>query len=217
MQHVLKSCYPSCVSLKAPVDDLWRNIVVIRTEWNFSTQMHEAHLNCLLSSCSLSHCPSGNHTSVDLHITSQTNPAVTWVMSLEQLRLQSFAFEICTVQSSQQLEHPDLPSRRSFSSLLASLLSRRSCFSISALIRLDSFASSLRQQAIMESKVITAWAGKSPFYTGRRAAPHTKYQINIPSPCKSVISTSADSKARQSGCLVQNLASPADGKTAVKP
>lgn len=55
--------------------------------------------------------------------------------------------------------HVDSPSSSSFSSLLASLLSRRSCFSISALIRLDSFASSLRQQAIMESKVIPAWAG----------------------------------------------------------
>lgn len=66
-----------------------------------------------------------------------------------------------------------LPSRRSFSSLLASLLSRRSCFSISALIRLDSFASSLRQQAIMESKVITAWAEKpvwqgEPGYTSHK-------------------------------------------------
>lgn len=63
------------------------------------------------------------------------------------------------------LDDAGLPSRRSFSSLLASLLSRRSCFSISALIRLDSFASSLRQQAIMESKVITAWAEK-PVWQG---------------------------------------------------
>lgn len=52
------------------------------------------------------------------------------------------------------------PSRSSLSSLLASLLSRRSCFSISELIRLASFASSLRQQAIMESKVITAWKAR---------------------------------------------------------
>lgn len=73
--------------------------------------------------------------------------------------------------------HSDSPSRSSFSSLLASLLSRRSCFSISELIRLASFASSLRQQAIMESKVITAWAekpvgqgGGEAGYTSRKAA-----------------------------------------------
>lgn len=71
------------------------------------------------------------------------------------------------------LNDAGLPKRRSFSSLLASLLSRRSCFSISALIRLDSFASSLRQQAIMESKVITAWAEKpvwqgEPGYTSHK-------------------------------------------------
>lgn len=54
----------------------------------------------------------------------------------------------------------DIPSSSSFSSRLASLLSRRSCFSISALMRLDSFASSLRQQAIMASKDITTWAEK---------------------------------------------------------
>lgn len=71
------------------------------------------------------------------------------------------------------LNDAGLPKRRSFSSRLASLLSRRSCFSISALIRLDSFASSLRQQAIMESKVITAWAEKpvwqgEPGYTSHK-------------------------------------------------
>lgn len=82
-------------------------------------------------------------------------------------------------QSSVRQEPADLPSRSSFSSLLASLLSRRSCFSISALIRLDSFASSLRQQAIMESKVITAWAGgkKARLRRGVGLTPHTKYQI----------------------------------------
>lgn len=111
----------------------------------------------------------------------------------------SFACESCkTTQSHQWFFEPDglcsvgasrskavwdrnlhLPSRSSFSSLLASLLSRRSCFSISALIRLDSFASSLRQQAIMESKVITAWAGgkKARLRRGVGLTPHTKYQI----------------------------------------
>lgn len=54
----------------------------------------------------------------------------------------------------------NLPSNSSFSSRLVSLLSLRSCFSISALIRLDSFASSLRQQAITESKAINmSWKG----------------------------------------------------------
>lgn len=47
-----------------------------------------------------------------------------------------------------------VPSRSSFNSRLASRLSRRSCLSISALIRFDSLASSLRQQAIIDSKVI---------------------------------------------------------------
>ena len=41
-----------------------------------------------------------------------------------------------------------LPNNRSFSSFLASLLSFRSCLSISALIRFCSFCSSLRQHAI---------------------------------------------------------------------
>lgn len=49
---------------------------------------------------------------------------------------------------------PHSPSSSSFSSRRASRLSRRSCFSISALIRLDSFTSSLRQHAIMDSRVI---------------------------------------------------------------
>lgn len=44
-------------------------------------------------------------------------------------------------------------------------MSRRSCLSISALIRFDSFASSLRQQAIMDSRVIPSGFG-SPVYTG---------------------------------------------------
>lgn len=47
-----------------------------------------------------------------------------------------------------------LPRSNSFSSRRASLLSRRSCLSISSLIRLASFASSLRQHAIMDSRVI---------------------------------------------------------------
>ncbi len=121
------------------------------------------------------------HLNFDLHITSLTNPAV---MLLVQLWVQCFACKTFTIQSNRTLcgfmsisgrgevqvsshasvrqvcetflHDAGLPSRSSFSSLLASLLSRRSCFSISALIRLDSFASSLRQQAIMESKVITA-------------------------------------------------------------
>ncbi len=47
-----------------------------------------------------------------------------------------------------------VPSSSSFNSRLESRLSRRSCFSISELIRFDSLASSLRQQAIIDSKVI---------------------------------------------------------------
>lgn len=43
-------------------------------------------------------------------------------------------------------------------------MSRRSCLSISALIRFDSFASSLRQQAIMDSRVIPSALG-SPAHT----------------------------------------------------
>lgn len=46
-------------------------------------------------------------------------------------------------------------------------MSRRSCLSISALIRFDSFASSLRQQAIMDSRVIPSSFG-SPVKTGPR-------------------------------------------------
>lgn len=60
----------------------------------------------------------------------------------------------------------DIPSSSSFSSLLESRLSRRSCLSISALIRLDSFASSLRQQAIMDSSVILPWCRRPPVPTG---------------------------------------------------
>lgn len=45
----------------------------------------------------------------------------------------------------------NLPNNKSFNSLLASLLSFRSCFSISVLIRFCSFASSLRQHAIFIS------------------------------------------------------------------
>lgn len=48
------------------------------------------------------------------------------------------------------------PSSSSFSSRRASRLSLRSCFSISALMRFDSFTSSLRQQAIMDSRVMVA-------------------------------------------------------------
>lgn len=47
-----------------------------------------------------------------------------------------------------------VPRSSSFSSLRASRLSRRSCLSISALILLDSFASSLRQHAMTESRVM---------------------------------------------------------------
>lgn len=53
----------------------------------------------------------------------------------------------------------NIPRRSNFSSLLESRLSRRSCLSISALIRFDSFASSLRQQAIMDSRVIPSGFG----------------------------------------------------------
>lgn len=49
---------------------------------------------------------------------------------------------------------PSLPRSNSFSSRRASLLSRRSCLSISSLIRRASFASSLRQHAMMDSRVI---------------------------------------------------------------
>lgn len=49
---------------------------------------------------------------------------------------------------------PSLPRSNSFSSRRASLLSRRSCLSISSLIRRASFASSLRQHAIIDSRVI---------------------------------------------------------------
>ncbi len=52
-----------------------------------------------------------------------------------------------------------LPSKRSLSSRLESRLSLRSCLSISALILLDSFASSVMQQAIMDSRVITTAFG----------------------------------------------------------
>lgn len=99
-------------------------------------------------------------------------------------------------------DHAHLPKSSSFSSLRASLLSRRSCFSISALIRLDSFASSLRQQAIMGSKVITAWAGggKSPSDKERRATPPPRV-----SECRSPLSSWL-----QSCCFVQNLALFAD-------
>lgn len=45
-------------------------------------------------------------------------------------------------------------------------MSRRSCLSISALIRFDSFASSLRQQAIMDSRVIPPLSCGSPDQTG---------------------------------------------------
>ncbi|MEQ2167550.1 hypothetical protein GOODEAATRI_005236, partial [Goodea atripinnis] len=55
---------------------------------------------------------------------------------------------------------PSLPRSNSFSSRRASLLSRRSCRSISSLIRLASFASSVRQHAIMDSRVIL---GAFPF------------------------------------------------------
>lgn len=55
-----------------------------------------------------------------------------------------------------------LPRSNSFSSRRASLLSRRSCRSISSLIRRASFASSLRQHAIMDSRVIL-----SPLYQNK--------------------------------------------------
>lgn len=47
-----------------------------------------------------------------------------------------------------------VPSSRSLSSRRESFLSRRSVLSISSLIRFASFASSLRQHAIMESRVM---------------------------------------------------------------
>lgn len=58
------------------------------------------------------------------------------------------------LQSAFKIKH--IPRRRSLSSLLASRLSRRSCLSISALILFDSLASSLKQQAIIDSSVIAA-------------------------------------------------------------
>lgn len=66
----------------------------------------------------------------------------------------------------QRLAQPSLPRSNSFSSRRASLLSRRSCLSISSLIRLASFASSLRQHAIMDSRVIL-----SPLFPETRTFP----------------------------------------------
>lgn len=62
-------------------------------------------------------------------------------------------------------------------------MSRRSCLSISALIRFDSFASSLRQQAIMDSRVIPSGFG-SPVSTEPgntcprfQLLPNTRYSL----------------------------------------
>lgn len=58
---------------------------------------------------------------------------------------------------------PHSPSSSSFSSRRASRLSRRSCLSISSLIRRASLASSLRQHAMMDSRVILPnWFKHSP-------------------------------------------------------
>ena len=89
------------------------------------------------------------------------NCVYSWACMLNPLYNLIVSFKIIHVPE----QRGTLPNRSSFSSLLASLLSRRSCLSISALIRFDSFASSLKQQAIMDSKVITAKC-KSPIYIG---------------------------------------------------
>lgn len=89
------------------------------------------------------------------------NCVYSWACMLNPLYNLIVSFKIMHVPE----QRGTLPNRSSFSSLLASLLSRRSCLSISALIRFDSFASSLKQQAIMDSKVITAKC-KSPIYIG---------------------------------------------------
>lgn len=76
-----------------------------------------------------------------------------------------------------------IPRSSNFSSLLESRLSRRSCLSISALIRFDSFASSLRQQAIMDSRVIPS-GFSSPVKTGPDHT-RTRFQL-MPSPQSSL-------------------------------
>lgn len=70
-----------------------------------------------------------------------------------------------------------LPRSSSFSSRRASLLSRRSCLSISSLILLASFASSLRQHAIMDSRVILSVATRAPLAFSSPSRVHSSARI----------------------------------------
>lgn len=91
-------------------------------------------------------------------VTLETYLNECFLFSEASLKIKLFAFVThCHMHASfgRVARKPRLvPSRSSLSSRRASFLSRRSCRSISSLIRRASFASSLRQHAMMESSVM---------------------------------------------------------------
>jgi len=92
-------------------------------------------------------------------VTSETYLNKYFLFTYANLKIKLFAFIAPCLTHARKFSrvarrHRPVPSRSSLSSRRASFLSRRSFRSISSLIRRASFASSLRQHAMMESSVM---------------------------------------------------------------